>query len=62
MQEWVRALGVLFLGIGIEMGQSLIYGHHTEWKDFKADVLGVLAALVMIRGVRIISLIRRAET
>jgi hypothetical protein len=61
-QEWARALGVLFPGVGIEMGQSLIYGHHTEWKDFRADVLGVLFALVMIRCGRIVSLIRRAET
>ena len=49
MQEWGRALGVLFLGIGIEMGQSLIYRHRTERRDFKADLLGVLTALVMIR-------------
>jgi VanZ family protein len=62
MQEWVRALGILFLGIGIEMGQSFIYGHRTEWRDFRADVLGVLGAVVMIRCARIISLIRRAET
>jgi VanZ family protein len=58
-QESVRVLGVLFLGIGIEMGQSFIYGRRTEWGDFKADVLGVLAALVMAR---IIGLIRRSFT
>jgi len=62
MQEWVRAIGILFLGIGVEMGQSFIYGHRTEWRDIRADVLGVLAALITIRCARIVSLIRRAET
>jgi len=62
MQESVRALGVLFLGFGIETGQSFLYGRHTEWRDLRADVLGVLAAMVAIRFGRIVSLIRRRET
>jgi hypothetical protein len=49
VQEWARALGVLCLGIGIEVGQSLLYRHRTEWKDFRADVLGILAAVVVVR-------------
>ena len=62
IQEWVRALGVLFLGVGVEMGQSFLYGHRTEWRDFRADALGVVFVLITIRCARIVRLICRAET
>lgn len=52
MQEWTRALGVLCLGIGIEIAQGFIYRHRTEWRDFEADLLGILAAALLIRSVK----------
>jgi hypothetical protein len=49
VREWTRALSVLCLGIGIEVVQGLVYRHHTEWKDFKSDVLGILSAILVVR-------------
>lgn len=54
-QAWIRALFVLCIGICVEMGQSLLYRHRTEWRDFEADALGVVAAAIVIRTGRLFS-------
>jgi hypothetical protein len=58
LQTCARALCVLCLAVAIEVGQSLLYRHRTEWRDFRADVLGIMAAVVLSRLVRMTRLLR----
>jgi hypothetical protein len=56
--ESVRALGILCLAAAIEIAQSRIYHHKTEWSDLEFDFIGVLTVFVAIRFWRIRTALR----
>ena len=49
-QRLIRTSGILLVAAGLETAQSLIYGHRTEWTDFRSDAFGVLIAVVVRRS------------
>jgi hypothetical protein len=51
-QEAGRALALVFLAGGVEIGQALIYRKRMEWKDVEFDALGVLIAFLLVRFYR----------
>jgi hypothetical protein len=52
LQQAARALSVVFLAGGVEIGQALIYHKRIEWRDVEFDALGVLIAFVLVRFYR----------
>ena len=50
--EWIVTVSLICLGAAIEAAQTALYHHRFEWKDLRADSLGVLVAFLAIRLVR----------
>ena len=48
-QEILRALGIFFLGVSLEVLQHLIYRNPLEWRDVADDALAILLAFALYR-------------
>lgn len=45
-----RAAGLVFIALGIEVLQSLLFGDRFEWSDVTADATGTAAALLLTQA------------